>query len=260
MYLCLSVGTMLLTCLSLTMPSKVNESANFEEENTKTVYVYFNDLSINPSTFEVEGTFASIDGKQTNIYGEYIAPTSISNTYENSRLWKYEIPVQTFSSSFKILYKENGQLSEWSRTGLYNVNGLIYYYSTNHYSDIGQETGWKKTHQFTLKEYADYFVSRIDSNKEDGANSLSSYAQIRDSFFGSLANYSDQDAESIKWNDEFVGETTLLSKIKLLDEKASKIQNNDFFDTLPIYILGSCLLITAGCMTITFYKKHKNEK
>ena len=260
MHLGLSVGTMLLTCLSLTMPNKVNESANPEKENTKTVFVYFNDLSINPHTFKVEGTFASIDGKQTSIYGEYIEPTSISNTYENSRLWKYEIPVQTFSSSFKILFEENEQLSEWSRTGLYNVNGSIYYYSTNHYSDIGQETGWKKTHQFTLKEYADYFVSRIDPNKEDGASSLSSYVQIRDSFFDSLANYSDQDAESIKWNDEFVGETTLLSKTKLLNEKAGKIQNSNFLDVLPVYILGGCLLITAGYMTVTFYKKHKNEK
>lgn len=202
-----------LSLLATLTPLTTNYTKSaINEEDLKRVYVYFSDLRISETLFNVEGEFYTSDGKKEIIDGEMIASNGLSKTNLDARIWFFDVNKKAKTCTFYIKDK-NGEL--WSNTNLTMISGCVFDYSMSSYSTFNTDMGW---HNISLEmdQFADYFVSRINTEKDTYTDGYMSYQNLNDSIFNSLKDYSEEKEAQIRWTDDFVGNTTFQQKWELI--------------------------------------------
>lgn len=241
---------------SLNILPAIFKNATNNEENQKRVYVYFSDLRISDELFDVEGEFYTADGNKDIITGKILTSNGISAVNLDSRLWYFDINKKAQTCAFNIKDKNN---ELWSNTNLSLIEGCVFDYSMSSYSSFNKNMGWHNV-GLQMDQFADYFISRIDTEKDTYTDGYMTYQSLNDSFFISLKDYSKEKESLIRWNDDFIGNTSFQQKWELI--KLSYIAKYKPEEKLiwP-YFLGAGLVLVSGYLgySILFKKKVKRK-
>ena len=230
-----------------------------ETGELRRIYVFFSDLPMSNETFTISGQFYTTDGTEYKITGTMLKSNGLSKQNIDTRLWYLDIPKNVQTSIFSVYYKGN-QL--WSTTNLCKIKGCTFEYSTNNYSNINDNTGW---HNITIKtdQFADYFLSRINTENNSLTDGYMAYKYLNDSIFVSLNDYDTEKENTIRWKDDFLGYITFKQKWDYIKTEYIANYQNEKKQIWP-YFIGSGLILWASALSYLFifkgWKNGKNKK
>ena len=253
--LLLSLGLPMMGYQSISSEATENVSEESYSE-LKRIYVHFGELKMSSSLFNVSGHFSSFDGKEYLCEGKELFGVGLDNTTQASRLWYFDIPVQTSMSSFQITTKSN---DEWGRTGLHEIKGAVFNYDTTNYVECLDSTGWHPV-SLSLRDFANYIVSSIKVKEPSRTSGYLAFGDLESSFFNNLLPYVEEDLDNIHWSDPELGRISFAEKWELL--KTNYIANY-VPEQKPVwpYVLGAALLaVSTYIIVVAFRGLRRNEK
>ena len=239
--------------------SEENSDGDSDEQNFYKTYVYFGKAAPVANITSVKAHFFSTDGKSEEVIGEEVSSIGLSSSsYLASRLYCFKTPLYSEMSYYEIIH--NNTKSQWSITNLYKLSGLVFCYDTSNYSIIESTTGWNPIN-YTMVDFADYFISRIDVESSSLFNGFMSYRYIDEYLLSHVTDYNTEQSKRIVWTDLFGnGEVSLFDQLLLLREKYNSNKEEEQITWLP-YVIGICVLVISLIAVVRFSGvRFKHEK
>ena len=216
--------------------------ASVSDEELRRVFVYFPGDPISNTQFLVTADLYSLDNDCFHVEGSEVQSSGLTNKELGRKLWLFDVPQSASTSVFSIKSIESG--ADWvtTRNAQY-IDGCVYQFNTRGYI-LQTNSTWTGI-TISTRQFADYFLSKIDVNSDSATNGYMIYKSLKKSVFDNLSDFSSETAASISWYDQSMRKITNVNEkwglVKSLYESRKSFDPSLFFYAF----LGMCLLVVV---------------